>query len=66
MKLIDYMSKMGLTERQVADQIGTTQCRVNRLKLRKVWPCDKIARAILDWSQGMVTPTDMFPERTEK
>jgi len=59
MKLADYLSRHGITEKAFGELISASQAAINRYKRGRV-PTPEHMRSIIEKTGGAVTPNDFF------
>ena len=63
MKLASWLKSNGISARDFAARIGTTEATISRLKNARAQPSFELAEKILEATAGAVTPND-FLKRT--
>lgn len=62
MQLSDYMTKLALTDDQVADAIGRNRVSVSRLRRGVQQPSFETIKRINEFTDGQVSPNDWLEE----
>ncbi len=60
MRLIDYLTTHSIPANDFAERVGTTAATISRIANGQVMPRKELMAAILQETEGQVTPNDLF------